>query len=371
MECGRWRAGWGDLVDRFLARSLLIRGRDHRGVTVTVVAFALGGTWVLVWLTGGTQGPYLHAAYLPVLLAATGLGVRAALATALAATLLLGPAMPLDVTTGTMQATSGWLFRGVFFLAIGGLAGVVVEALRARFDRTAMLRRHLAKTYGRSLRVFASLVEKRDEQTFGHCERVARNAVAIGRRLDLSEADLGRLYWAGLLHDLGKIGVPEAILRKPGPLTAAEMREVQLHCELGREILLDVSEHFEPIAEALLTHHEHYAGTGYPRGLTAEEIPLFGRILAVADVYEAVTSHRPYRAPMTHEEARRILVVGRGSHFDPVACDAFLAALDAGEIHHENEPGLRDEAFVETLSGSELIGENLLGPDTTAPRATA
>lgn len=357
-----------DRLDALLARSRILRADDPR-ITIPIVAAGLLAVWGLVWATGGTRAPYLHAAYLPILLAAAGLGPRAAVASATAATILLGPLMPLDVAAGTAQATSGWLFRGAFFVAIGGTAALGFEVLRARFRRTARLRRQLASTYGRSLRVFAHLVEQRDEQTYGHCERVARNAVAIGRRLGMATDALGRLYWAGLLHDLGKIGVSEAILRKPGRLGAAEMDEVKLHCAIGRDVLLDVSEHFAPIAEGLLSHHERYDGSGYPHGLAGAEIPRFGRILAVADVYEALTSDRPYRGPMTRTEALQILDEGRGTHFDPCVLDAFLQALRGGEIRHEQDGGPDADRFVEALAASAEIGENLLSHDRAPPAA--
>ncbi|MDZ7800889.1 MAG: HD-GYP domain-containing protein [Trueperaceae bacterium] len=357
-----------DRLDVLLARSRVLRAVDPR-ITVPVVAACLVAVWGLVWATGGTREPYLHAAYLPILLAAAGLGPRAAVASAAAATILLGPLMPLDVAAGTPQATSAWLFRGAFFVAIGGAAALGFEVLRARFRSTARLRQQLASTYGRSLRVFARLVEQRDAQTFGHCERVARNAVAIGRHLGMSHDALGRLYWSGLLHDLGKIGVSESILRKPGRLDAAEMDEVKLHCAIGRDVLLDVSEHFAPIAEGLLSHHERYDGWGYPRGLAGAQIPRFGRILAVADVYEALTSDRPYRGPMTRSDALQILDEGRGTHFDPSVHDAFLEALSAGEIQHEQDGGPDAERFVEALAASAEIGENLLSHDRAPPAA--
>src|SRR5690606_13984378 len=129
----------------------------------------------------------------------------------------------------------------------------------------------------------------------GHCERVAQNAVSVGRVLGLPTNDLKALYWAGLLHDLGKIGVPEDILRKPGRLTGDEYTVMKRHARLGYEILMTVSSAFEELAEGVYTHHERFDGAGYPRGLKGEDIPIFGRILAVVDVFEAVTSERPYR----------------------------------------------------------------------------
>lgn len=332
-----------------------------RLLLVAAVALMLACAWWLVWSTGGTRGPYLHAAYLPVLLMAVAVGVRAAVATGVAAAIVMGPLMPLDVAAGVAQTTAGWLYRGAFFVLIGGFVAAACYVLRARSARNRELREDLAQTYSRNLRVFAGLVESRDEQTYGHCDRVARNAVAIGRQLSLDRQALGRLYWSGLLHDLGKIGVPEAILRKPGALTDEEFREVKKHCHLGQTILLDVSEDFAPIAEGVLTHHERWDGEGYPRRLAGEAIPLFGRIVAVADVFEALTSHRPYRDPMTREEALGVLCEGRGRHFDPAVVDAFMVALERGEIGLEHEHPMVSKTFVNAIVQPETIGMDLLG----------
>lgn len=346
-------------VDDLIASLRPDRKRYRVGLFV-VVALMLVAVWWLVWATGGSGGPYTHAAYLPIMLAGAMIGIDAALASAVLATVLIGPLMPMDVAADVPQRASSWLMRGAFFVLVGGFVGAGFCVVRARVAKIDELRRDLAATYSRNLRVFAGLVEQRDEQTYGHCDRVGRNAVAIGRRMGLAPRDLGRLYWAGLLHDLGKIGVPEAILRKPGPLTTEEFREMQKHCELGKTILLNVSRDFEPIADGLRSHHEKWDGSGYPRGLAGDAIPLFGRILAIADVFEALTSHRPYRSPMTREEALRVLGEGRGAHFDPAVHDAFLASLEAGDIGLETEEeSLETQQFVQAVLQPDLIGMNL------------
>lgn len=347
------------LLDRTIDSTSLER-RLSRALILAVTLLALAGVWLLVWSTGGTQGPYLHAAYLPVLLTAVTFGLPTTILIALTATITLGPLMPLDVAAGEPQATTAWLYRGAFFLGIGGFVTISTSLLRVRAERSTELRHDLAGMYSRNLRMFAGLVESRDEQTHGHCERVARNAVAIGRQLNLDTRSLGRLYWAGLLHDLGKIGVPESILHKPGPLTAEEYEEVKKHCELGKTILLNVSDHFAPISEGVLNHHERWDGDGYPHGLAGEEIPLFGRITAAADVFEALTSHRPYRDPMTHADAKRVIQEGRGTHFDPNIVDAFLEALDHGEIGFETDTAPTLIHPIDTILQPGTIGMDLL-----------
>lgn len=358
------RLKWGHLDE--LLTVVRPQRKRYRFALLVLAALLLAAVWWFVWITGGSRGPYTHAAYLPILLTGATIGIDAAVGTAVLATLLLGPLMPLDVAADVPQRASAWLSRGAFLVVIGAFVGAAFQVVHARIAKIEELRTGLAATHSRSLRVFAGLVAKRDEQTYGHCERVGRNAVAIGRRLGLDARELGRLYWAGLLHDLGKIGVPEAILRKPGKLTDDEFREMQQHCEFGRTILLNVSADFEPIAEGLLSHHERWDGTGYPHGLAGTDIPLFGRILAVADVFEALTSQRPYREPMTRDEALAELTHGRGHHFDPSVHHAFLAALEDGDIGLEMEEGsLAMEEFVQAVLQPDLIGMDLA--DREAP----
>jgi len=346
-------------VAAWLDRGRVTTKRTHAVLIATTVGMlvAVAG---LVYVTGGTQGPYLHMAYVPILLAAVTGGARATFLTGLLATVLLGPLMPLDVQEGVPQVVGGWLFRGVFFVMIGLFVAAATRALRERSDHAHKLSEDLAGTYSRNLRVFADLVENRDEQTFGHCDRVGHNAVAIGRRLGLDVHALGPLYWSALLHDLGKIGVPEAILRKPGPLTADEFEEVKKHCRLGHTVLLRASKDFSQIADGLLRHHERWDGTGYPDGLAGEEIPLFGRIVAVADVFEALTSHRPYRDPLPTEEALAILRRDRGTHFDPAVVDAFMTAYRAGQIELEGAPSVDAHEFIDAVLHPERIGQALI-----------
>lgn len=346
-------------VDAWLDNARVEKRSTHALLMLATLVL-LAASFALVWTTGGTRGPYLHIAYLPILLAAVTGGARAALATSLLATILMGPLMPLDVERGIAQATGAWLFRGAFFLLIGLFVAISSGILRSRSRHNMELREDLAGTYSRNLRVFAGLVESRDEQTYGHCDRVGRNAVAIGRHLGLDKHTLGQLYWSGLLHDLGKIGVPEAILRKPAALTKEEFAEVKKHCHLGHTILMNVSSDFTVIASGVLSHHERWDGGGYPHGLAGDDIPLFGRIVAAADVFEALTSHRPYRDPLTNEEALAVLERGRGAHFDANVVDAFMAAYHDGKIGLEAEPSETSKTFVESILLPDLIGKDLI-----------
>jgi HD-GYP domain-containing protein (c-di-GMP phosphodiesterase class II) len=175
-------------------------------------------------------------------------------------------------------------------------------------------------------------VEAKDTYTCGHSERVAEYAGRLGRFLGLAEPDREALRAAGYLHDVGKIGVPDKVLAKPGRLTEVEMGIMRRHPALGREILGRVTT-LRPALPAIEHHHERWDGRGYPAGLAGEAIPYLARIVSVVDAYEAITSERAYQAARTDAEARRILARGAGAQWDPRVAAAWLALLDAEGPH--------------------------------------
>ncbi|WP_019903586.1 HD domain-containing phosphohydrolase [Methylobacterium sp. 77] len=167
--------------------------------------------------------------------------------------------------------------------------------------------------------------EHRDTETGNHVVRVAEYVAMIGQALGLAPDEVDQLSLASTMHDVGKISVPDSILLKPGLLSNDERREMEEHAERGRRILEGSgSPLIQLAAEIAATHHERWDGTGYPNGLKGECIPLSGRIVAVADVYDALTSERPYKKAWTKTEALNHLKVNRGSHFDPACVEAFL-----------------------------------------------
>jgi putative two-component system response regulator len=180
----------------------------------------------------------------------------------------------------------------------------------------------------------ARTVEARDHYTEQHLRRVADRAVEVARRMGMSEREIEGVRLGGLLHDLGKIAVPDAVLLKPGPLDRAEFALVRMHPEAGAEIVRPLRA-FEGPEPAVLHHHEHFDGTGYPYGLRGEAIPLAARVVSVADAFDAMTTDRPYRAAMTPAVAFQRLEDGRGEQWDPGAVDAFLAAYAGSVPAHE------------------------------------
>lgn len=171
--------------------------------------------------------------------------------------------------------------------------------------------------------------DSRDPETGAHILRMSHFAKLIAAKLGLSEADQELLLDAAPMHDVGKVGIPDHILLKPGRLDAAEFDIMKQHAVLGYEILNgSKSVMLQAAAQIALGHHEKYDGSGYPSGLVGDAIPLFARICAVADVFDALTSERPYKKAWADEPAIALLRVGSGQHFDPACVDAFLSSWD-------------------------------------------
>ncbi|MGD9116803.1 MAG: response regulator [Dehalococcoidia bacterium] len=171
----------------------------------------------------------------------------------------------------------------------------------------------------------AYALEAKDIYTSGHSQRVTELSVAIAEEMGLPEESVEKVRLAGLVHDIGKIGVREEILNKPGSLDAAEYEHIKLHSEIGARILKPIVEDKE-ILDAVRHHHEHYDGSGYPDGLKGKRIPQLARVIAVADTFDAMTSERSYRKALSKEAACAEIERYRGTQFDPEAADAFLKA---------------------------------------------
>jgi len=174
-----------------------------------------------------------------------------------------------------------------------------------------------------AITALAYALEAKDKYTSGHSQRVTEISVAIAKELGMPRNSIEKIRLAGLIHDIGKIGVKESVLNKPGKLTDEEYQHIKSHCDVGERILTPIVED-EEILKAVRHHHERYDGRGYPDGLSDEQIPLGARILAVADTYDALTSERPYREAMSTETAFAEIERGKGTQFDPEVTNAFL-----------------------------------------------
>jgi len=177
------------------------------------------------------------------------------------------------------------------------------------------------------VRALTSAIDAKDEYTCGHSDRVARVAVRLAQQFNVDPAQLKRIYMGGLLHDIGKIGIDDSVLRKPGKLTDEEYDHIKLHPGLGHKILKDIDQLSE-VVPVVLHHHENWDGTGYPARLAGETIPWEARITAVADAFDAMSSDRPYRQGMNDEKVDAIFRAGAGKQWDPAVVEAFFHARE-------------------------------------------
>jgi len=171
--------------------------------------------------------------------------------------------------------------------------------------------------------------EYKDEDTGDHIIRMSRYAALIAEKLELPDRDVQNILYAAPMHDIGKIGIPDSILMKPGKLTDEEFDTIKTHTAMGARILANSRAKLLKIAEQIaISHHEKWNGKGYPQGLSGDEIPMVGRIVGLADVFDALTSKRPYKDPFPVEVAIDIIKKERGQHFDPDVVDAFLKNIN-------------------------------------------
>ena len=205
----------------------------------------------------------------------------------------------------------------------------------------------LRAAYDATLAAMLSALDKRDNETQGHSLRVVAYTERLAKEIGIAEPELTAIRRGALLHDVGKIGVPDAILRKPGKLDRDEWLVMKKHSELGYEMLRDIK-FLRDAALIVLTHQERFDGTGYPRGLKGEEIPIGARIFACADALDAMTSDRPYRKALPYERVRQELIDFAGTQFDPLVVEAFL------RIPPEDWRRIRDASERAVLSGAEF-----------------
>jgi ribonuclease P protein subunit RPR2 len=199
--------------------------------------------------------------------------------------------------------------------------------LRETFKRERARSQELRRSYTATVRALSNAVEFRDAYTAKHAERVAAYGLEIARALELPVADMPEMEFGFLLHDIGKVAISDAILHKPEPLSESERARMGQHPVIGAEIVrgIDFLENAVPIVRS---HHERWDGKGYPDGLAGEDIPLAARVFSVADVFDALTTKRPYRDPLPVCEAREMIVAEAGKQFDPQVVQGFESIPD-------------------------------------------
>ncbi|MGH7506443.1 MAG: HD domain-containing phosphohydrolase, partial [Longimicrobiales bacterium] len=248
------------------------------------------------------------------------------------------------------ERLGGWLvFRHPPDRTLGyderGLARGLADQVAVALSNARLVDELDALRWG-ALHALARAIDAKSPWTAGHSERVTEYALRIGRRLGLSLEEMDLLRRGGLLHDVGKIGVPADVLDKPGKLTDEEWKMMRDHPTIGARILEPIAQ-YRDVLPMVLYHHEKYDGSGYPERRAAEEIPYFARILAVADVFDALTSDRPYRAGMPHAVAIGIIRKDAGTHFDPFLAELFVQIMEgpAGDVTDAGSSNTREIAW--------------------------
>ena len=187
----------------------------------------------------------------------------------------------------------------------------------------------LKKSEYEALEVLSKAAEYKDPETASHIARVSHYSKLLAKAYGLSKEEQNIIYYAAPLHDIGKIGINDTLLLKPGKLTQDEFAQMKEHAAIGANILHGRNNSFLKAGELIaLSHHEKYNGKGYPKGLQGEDIPLYGRIVAIADVFDALTSKRPYKEAWSFEKALNLLIEEKGEHFDPKLVEYFLKNID-------------------------------------------
>jgi len=246
--------------------------------------------------------------------------------------------------TGSALQIACLVVLGIAAIALGWLVGETRRsALEQEIDgRSNELRRALSEleiAQTETVRRLSMAVEFRDEDTGAHIERIGRLSTLLAEQIGMDPEFCERMSHAAPLHDVGKVAIPDAILLKPGPLTPEERAIVETHAEEGHRLLRGSSSSILEMATVIaLSHQEKWDGTGYPRGLAGETIPIEGRIVAIADVFDALTSDRVYRKAFPVEEAVQMMREQRGRHFDPVLLDAFMEVLEASGPEAREKP---------------------------------
>lgn len=284
------------------------------GVLLLPRLLGLGAFWQDTLTFSFTGAAYLYSGFLALRRGLSGVGPRLA-----GWALLLAGLHKLDypLVTGFWPhlVPAGYLLAAALFQTVA--VAIVISALE---DARRKQVRHVRE----AVLVLAATVEARDVYTLNHSRSVAALASALAEKMGLGKQEVENVHFAGLLHDVGKIGVPDYILQKPGKLSPEEFAEIKLHPEAGYRILQAAGESFLPILDMVRHHHERWDGRGYPSGLRGPQIPLGAAILAVADAYDAMVSNRPYRDARTEARALEQIRAGAGSQFHPQVARVFL-----------------------------------------------
>jgi len=331
-EVGQWVAAIGTIGPIDLSGKVAPVKILFNRSALALSAYAAGRVYQLLGGTPSYQGP--QAGLLPLVVCGLVYSLINTSLVVLAVSLQVG-ANPLGIWNTEFRwavpsllalvPLSIVLANAYASMGVGAAAVFFVPLLLARYSFKRYI--DLRETYLQTMKALMAVLDAKDPCTHGHSERVARYAVAIGRRMNLPEEDVELLEYVGILHDVGKIGIRDCILKKPGKFTEEEYMEMKRHTDIGSRII----EHIRLLGKGagwVRHHHERYDGAGFPDGLKGEEIPLGARIIAAADAFDAMTSDRPYKKAYTLEQAKAEMLANSGTQFDPRIVEVFIEYLN-------------------------------------------
>jgi HD domain len=283
--------------------------------TALTVALLTLVTFALVRVTGGAPSAVMELGYAPVALAAYAYGRLGGLVTGLAVGAALGP-VPALLGMDRVEGPAEWLIRSASFAGIGTLVGQMLD--RSAADATRMRQRlvEVSQRERQSLLALAKAAESRDTDAGEHVRRLEVTSFRLAIAAGLDEAAAAELAWASMLHDVGKLRVPDRILLNPEPLDPDEWQIVRKHPIWG-ETALEGGEHLATARAIARSHHENWDGSGYPDGLYGDRIPFAARVVRITDAFDAMTNRRPYQQPVSFEAALEELQANAGHDFDP------------------------------------------------------
>ncbi len=313
--------------------SLRLDGDRQRSLTFSYIDYAeILGPWKLRGSDAGLMGTAIPKNFLVQTSGITRVQIAILVGLGLFMVLIAGGIISGYITRPLLNlvTASKEIAKGNLKVNVKPQSNDEVAVLTENFNQmiASITQSHddLMKAYDSTLLGWSRATDLRDNETQQHTEQVTRLAVQLAQRMGLAGNDLANIYRGALLHDVGKIGVPDYILRKPGQLTETEWVEMRKHPEYAHAMLAQI-DYLRPAIDIPYCHHEKWDGSGYPRGLKGEEIPLVARIFAVADVWNAMISERIYRKALPEQEVVKYLLENRGIHFDPQVVDAFISMI--------------------------------------------
>lgn len=293
---------------------------------VAVVTGLCVATFAAVRATGGSPSPLNHLGYLPVVGGGYFFGWRGGLLVGAIVAFTLGPLPALVQLPGGIETLDAWAIRGVFFMGIGWLGGYLFDRRRSAVDGWRSASVMVTSREREAIRALGRGAEMKDIDTGEHVGRVQVLSESLALRVGIGPTRAADIGWSAMLHDVGKLHIPDRILLRPRPLSAAEWQIMRQHPIWGEEILAH-GDGFELARRIARWHHENFDGSGYPDGLVGDQIPLEARIVRITDAFDAMTHRRPYHPGRSVEWAMEELERCRGRQFDPAIVAIFIQLL--------------------------------------------